>query len=329
MKKVMYTLDEAKKIINEGKRLLIAGDEDLLKQLPSGNWVGGSIPYFMGDTGGTTSQKSILINELPSYIKNSKINTYNISNISKVYADGYDNGFSIIIIPSSSDTHLYFATHAPEFTGFATKPLIGWISGLLLSELGKSTAKAFQGTESKMLEKEAVVMHLELPGEKYAEINIINIFNQAIGDSIEFPETGFSAKEAIINGTKQKFDRYVSSKNLDVKLPLVADYNGASVNISFQSVDESNSTVHFYAPVFKGVTYKQAAPVKDYINDFIKLIPKEGTENIIFSCNCILNYLYSALEGKKTGNITGPITFGEIAYQLLNQTLVYLEIKNK
>lgn len=32
------------------------------------------------------------------------------------------------------------------------------------------------------------------------------------------------------------------------------------------------------------------------------------------------------LEGKKTGDVTGPVTFGEIAYQLLNQTLVYLNI---
>jgi len=43
-----------------------------------------------------------------------------------------------------------------------------------------------------------------------------------------------------------------------------------------------------------------------------------------FACNCILNYLYGKLEGKKTGDITGPITFGEIAHQLLNQTMVRL-----
>jgi len=41
-----------------------------------------------------------------------------------------------------------------------------------------------------------------------------------------------------------------------------------------------------------------------------------------------LNYLYSGLEGKKTGNVTGPITFGEVAYQLLNQTMVYMTIEN-
>jgi hypothetical protein len=40
----------------------------------------------------------------------------------------------------------------------------------------------------------------------------------------------------------------------------------------------------------------------------------------------ILNYLYSNLEGMRTGDMVGPITFGEIAYQLLNQTLVYLTI---
>ena len=44
----------------------------------------------------------------------------------------------------------------------------------------------------------------------------------------------------------------------------------------------------------------------------------------VFACNCILNYLYGKLEGKKTGHLTGPFTFGEIAHQLLNQTLVRL-----
>jgi hypothetical protein len=58
------------------------------------------------------------------------------------------------------------------------------------------------------------------------------------------------------------------------------------------------------------------------------MIPS-NTENIIASCNCILNYLYSELEGKKTGKVTGPITFGEIAYVLVNQTMVYLSVEDK
>jgi hypothetical protein len=47
----------------------------------------------------------------------------------------------------------------------------------------------------------------------------------------------------------------------------------------------------------------------------------------VFACNCILNFLYSGLEGKITEGMYGPITFGEIAFQLLNQTLVYLDVK--
>lgn len=46
----------------------------------------------------------------------------------------------------------------------------------------------------------------------------------------------------------------------------------------------------------------------------------------MFSCNCTLNFLYSELEGKRTGQLVGPVAFGEIAYQGLNQTLVYLQI---
>jgi hypothetical protein len=86
--------------------------------------------------------------------------------------------------------------------------------------------------------------------------------------------------------------------------------------------------VSFYAPVKENVEYKIGKPVGDYIKEFNKLIPAE-TSQVIGSCNCILNYLYSELEGKKTGNLTGPITFGEIAYVLVNQTMVYMSVQNK
>ncbi len=50
---------------------------------------------------------------------------------------------------------------------------------------------------------------------------------------------------------------------------------------------------------------------------------------VAFSCNCILDDLYSELAGKRTGIFTGPVTFGEIAYQLVNQTLAYLVVRDK
>lgn len=38
--------------IGSGKSLFLAGDENLLKRLPKGNWIGGTIPYFMDRRGG-------------------------------------------------------------------------------------------------------------------------------------------------------------------------------------------------------------------------------------------------------------------------------------
>jgi len=49
----------------------------------------------------------------------------------------------------------------------------------------------------------------------------------------------------------------------------------------------------------------------------------------VYTCNCILNFLYGELEGKVIGSFDGPVTFGEIAYQLVNQTLVYVSIVSK
>ena len=82
----------------------------------------------------------------------------------------------------------------------------------------------------------------------------------------------------------------------------------------------------FFAPRHHGAL-RHAAPVADYVSAFLSRLPTELGGSLAFSCNCVLNYLHSGLEGRKTGDVVGPITFGEIAYQLLNQTLVYLEIK--
>jgi hypothetical protein len=108
----------------------------------------------------------------------------------------------------------------------------------------------------------------------------------------------------------------------------VADSHGTLVNISFQAIDPIKHEVTFYAPVFKGIQYRRAKRVANFIGEFTGRIPCNSAE-IVFSCNCVLNYLYSKLEGKQTGGITGPVTFGEIADQLLNQTMVYLTISDR
>lgn len=328
MKKVMYHIDEVINLIKQQKTLLLAGDSELLAKLPSGKWIGGSIPYFMTEKGGLTSNELILVEDISDIAQEIKLCNYDIASIKDIYKDGYDNGFTVVIIPASTDIHLSFAINAPDYKDFATKPLVGWISGVLLDDLGKKSPKTFLGSGPAQSDKYAVAMHVNLPKGKYADLNIINLFSQGTGDVIEFTETGFQVTEAIINGKKQNFAEYVEKNKLDIRLPLVADYSGAMINISFQAINADKKCVDFYAPVFKGIQYKLAAPVGNYIQQFEDHLKDYNSENIKFSCNCILNYLYSELEGKKTGNITGPITFGEIAYQLLNQTMVNLEVRD-
>ncbi len=325
MQKVLHSLDEVKAMIGSGKALFLAGDEEILEQLPSGNWIAGTIPYFVGEMGGETTRDKVYVTELPDYVKSFKIKVYDEKEITKIFKDIPDNGFGFIIIPATSALHASFALKAPTFPDFATKPLIGWISGVHLNDLGKIAPKVMDGKNLQLMTDKAVVALVDIKEGLMADMGIVNIFEQGDGDTISFPNDGFTVTEALINNKKYNLADYMLENKFSTQLPLVADYYGVPVNISFQSVDADKHEVTFYAPVFGGVQYKLAAPIKDYVAEFMTQIPSDGSD-IMFSCNCILNYLYSGLEGKRTGDITGPITFGEIAYQLLNQTMVYLTV---
>lgn len=322
----LYDVIEVKARITHGQKLLLAGDESLLKLLPAGDWIGGSIPYFMTEQGGLTTRHKIYVTELPEAVTNLSIKIYDPTTLGSLYTDAPQNGFSIIIMPGSSRTHLEFALHAPQYKGFGHSPLIGWIAGVHLDDLANLSPKVFYGPDQTILEDAAVVMHAALSPKHLAEINYVNIFEQGEGDTITFPQDGFSSCEAFINGVKTNFADYITEQNLDMRLPLVADYFGARVNVSFQSVDRLKREVRFYAPVFAGVSYKHAKPLHDYVQQFTEMLPLHLSKHPAFSCNCVLNYLYSELEGKRTGKITGPATFGEVVYQLLNQTMAHLTI---
>ena len=320
----MKSVAEVSAMIEDGQVLTLAGDEALLSKLPKGNWIGGSIPYFMAPAGGQISRDQIFVTELPVAAGDVSIHSYDVSHLHGLLEDAPEHGFSIIIVPAGSDVHVSYARNAPNYTDMFLKPIIGWVSGVHLDDLNRVSPKVFDGQQQRATDQHAVVLHAALPEHQLANIGIVNLFNQGDGDVITFAETGFSTSHAMINGSPQSLSEYLNGIKADTRLPLVADYNGAMMNVSFQSVDDDD--VKFYAPVFEGVEYRLARPVADYVHDFEAAVP-QLSKDVAFSCNCILNFLYSELEGKQTGVMTGPITFGEIAYQLLNQTLVYMVIE--
>lgn len=321
-------VEEVQAAILEGRILWVAGDEALLAQLPRGRWIGGSIPYFMTRDGGRTSREQLYVRELnPALAERIQIRFYDHQAIERVAADAPDMGLTILMIPANSQTHLRYAREAPDFEDMFLKPVVGWITGVHLDELGSARPCVFNGVLGSRSDTDAVAMHVTLPAGRYAEVGIVNTLRQGDGDEFEFPQTGFAVKDCLVNGVQHNFYDYMKAHDIDTRFPLVADYSGAMINVSFQELDARERTVSFYAPVFAGVKYRIASPLHDYVSDFAAAVPDLG-EDAVFSCNCVLNYLYSELEGKRTGDITGPMTFGEIAYQLLNQTMVFVTIRS-
>ena len=174
---MLITIEEANTLIDDGKYLLIAGEEDLLKKIKPGKWIGGTIPYFMGKDGGVLTKEKIFVNTLPENVSFRSIKLYNEGNISNITEDASDNGFSIIIIPAASKVHVEYAENASNYKDFFLKPIIGWISGVDLSDLGKKSAKVISGENALLKEDEAVVIHFDLPKGKQASIGIINLFS--------------------------------------------------------------------------------------------------------------------------------------------------------
>jgi hypothetical protein len=319
----LVTLDEAVGIIATGTPLLIAGTTELLERLPRGQWIGGSTPYFMSTRGGVVDRKRLFITRLDYPVTSASVRVYQADELSSLPDQYAPNGCSFVILPAGSDAHLRFDRECSSWLGLFNSPLVGWNAGVLVSDLGRCLPRVFDGTTLCSFESAAVVMHTTLASNYVARIEIVNAFRQGNGDSLRFPRSGFAISECEVNGQLQNFADYIAANGIDIRWPLVADYAGASINVSFQTVDAPTKLVRMYAPVFEGVEYRLAQPPTDLAEIFGKEFDARH-DRPAFSCNCILNFLYAELEGKRTGAATGPITFGEIAYIQLNQTLVYV-----
>lgn len=319
---MLKTFNETSQMIADGKMLHIAGTESLLKRLPKGRWIGGSTEYFMAEEGGRVSNELLFVDVIAH--DDFKICTYDENSLENVASDAYDNGFSIVIIPFDSGVHQAYAQKADSYEGMFIKNIVGWISGLNLSVPGQ-TPIVVNGMTGESFADKAVALHIAVPADKTVSIGIINIFEQdESAPLIEFDEEGFRITKCRVDGKEVVFADYIAENSIDTKLPLVGAYSGAGINISFKTIEDG--VVNLYAPVFKGIEYRMAKNMPDYERAFSEQLAGYKDVQAVFSCNCILNFLYGEFEGKEIEAFAGPITFGEIAYQLVNQTLVYVTI---
>lgn len=324
MDRKILTPSQTRELIEAGASLLIAGDEALLRALPRGNWIAGTIPYFMGDDGGIVDRGVLYVDVLPDAVEEIRVRDLDAASLPQLAAEGFENGFTVLVLPAMTDVHAAFAQDSAEYEGLFNRPVVGWIAGVHLDDLGQEKPRVVDGTTGAFHEDHAVVLHARLADGVVATLDIVNVFAPDDGPTLTFDTTGFSVETVHVDGEPRNFAEWLAEVGHDSRLPLVADYFGAHVNVSIQAIAEDHSRVDLYAPVFEGMEYRLAAPVADYVREFESAVPADAEP--VFACNCILNFLYSELEGKQT-TIRGPITFGEIAYQLLNQTLVHLDLK--
>src|SRR5438093_456439 len=170
------------------------------------------------EDGGVTTRDSLMVQELLRDERAApRISAYDKGTIARVTQDAPAHGYTFLMMPAFSEVHLAYGKDAPHFKDLFAHPIVGWVTGIHLNDLGK-----------------------ERP------------------------------------------------------------------------------------TVFNDRTYRVAKPMPDYVQGF-KSVTAGPTHDVAFACNCVLNFLYGKLDGARVG-LPGPYTFGEIGYQLLNQTMVYCDV---
>jgi hypothetical protein len=320
----LLSLDDAAALINAGAPLAVAGRQEALDQLPQGKWIGGTTPYFLTGEGGQIIDASQVFVTDFSGLGAVDVVVYDEHSLQGITDDAPENGFALAILPFQSAVHHRFAAEASSYPQAFLKPTVGWIAGFDLGEAG-AKAYVYNGLTGEALDNRVAVLHVALEDGHMPTVEIVNIFEADGVDVIRFTEAGFAPAEVVVNGETVKFADYVRSRGReDGRLPLVGDYSGARVNSSIRLIE--GDTVHLYAPVFPGIDYSFAAPVADYAAAFQSEFAAHSQDGALWSCNCILNFLFGELEGKTVGSVAGPVTFGEVAYQLVNQTLVQVRV---
>ena len=324
MERKLYTKEEVIKFIESNRYMVLTADENLLAALPKGNWIGGTIPYFMDIQGGILTKEKIFVDDFTSLGVDFRIIEFDETDIKEIANTSFGNGFTILLLPGESAILEKYALYSDNYVNIFRNPVTGYVTGCDVNEASTAIPKVFNGTTRKKYSGKAIALHVKLPDKKIARIEIVNIFKPIENsDIITFPETGFKQTECYVNGEKRFLTEYLEEKKYDTQLPLIANQAGAMINKSFRELNNETKEVKFFAPLQAYEKYMLAQKVIDYGKQFAKEIHKiPQTE---FVCNCILNHLYGKFEGKRI-NLNWTTTFGEIAYQLLNQTLVYLTI---
>ncbi len=344
MKRQLYSIDEVVQFIEEGRYLVISGGEDILSKLPKGNWIGGTSTYFMNVDHAVHTKNKVFVDDLTDIGINYDIRLYSNEDIKNIAVDAFDNGFTVVIIPNGSSVYNEFSLHSLSYDQIFNNPVVGFISGVLEDEVAERYGignacdnnenksdkvylpLVFDGRMPKMYGDYAVAIHVELPDNKMARAEVLNVETiDKKSPTITFPKTSFTQSDCLINGEKHNIADFLIEVGYQSNYNLVADYNGFIVSRDIKEINPLMKEVSFFSPVFDDEVYYLANRIDDYKELFDKNLLYYNKDNVPYSCICISYYMRGSLNNKKI-NMEGVFGFGEIAFHTLNRTLVFLEI---
>ncbi|MCQ2252595.1 MAG: hypothetical protein MJZ61_04005 [Bacteroidales bacterium] len=323
----LYTRAEVESFIKQGKVLGLCGHPTLLINLPKGNWIAGTCPYFV-DGEGIICDDKIYVDDFTDICKSVELKTFDETNIKDIAKKDF-NGFILMVIPVDSPTMEEYTTHSMEYENLFINPVVGYIAATTIERHGKEKTYCGIGATCELSSQKAAVMYVELHEGYTAKSEVIYLDTpDTNGPVIEFPKTGVVQSDCLLDGKPGNIADYLSTMGRQGShyCDLVANLGGATVCKGIKYVDHVSREVGFFNPPFVGDKYHVAKADVDYVEEFNKIIDKKRKEtNLCFYVGCASYYLGGNLTGKKI-NMNGFFGFGEIVYQIVNKTFVTLEI---
>lgn len=327
MESKLYSKAEVIDFINAGRVMLLSGSEKALKDLPQGKWIAGSTPYFV-DSVGVMDEDKIFVNDFTLIAKNAKVAAYDAKNIQDIAVNGYDNGITLVSIPIDTDVYFTFANNSMMYADIFKNPVVGFIAATKLDEYGKAKPYTASGIDGKLGSEKAVALYVELPDYLSARTEIVNFDTIDEGTpEIIFPKDGFVQSDCLIDGKPGNIADYfenVVKPKLGGYTQMITSQNGALINRDTKIVDTKAGTVTFFSPIYAGDKYHLVKYGKDYAKMFNDSLGAKRSD-VVACFSCVSYFFGGNFTGKQIVK-NGNYAFGEIAYQLLNKTIVTLEI---
>lgn len=313
-------------MIEAGRPLILAGAEQDLACLPPGLWIGGTVAGFLAPGGPRPVAGEIFYADLSNIALRVEVRQFGARQLRGLTAHYPPNGFAVLLLPGRSRLLETVATKMLDWDGLYNAPLCGWVSGVALEELGHKQPKIFCGGGTPRQDK-AAVMYVTLPEGLFAELNIVAPFTQGEGPELRFPSGGYGGSgTGLLEGQRVNLARMIANGELDPALPLISDRDGALLTNAITASDTEAGTLCFLNPIDPALSYRFAEPIDDFPAAFAKAAQGVDLPGALLCSICIANLPRLDASIRPLLPAFAPITFGQIGYTVLTQTISCLNL---